>query len=393
MAEAGTTSEPKSGGAGAGDRAQALRAADRQSNLAATVLSLTITGDIVLYLLLPLNAGAFGVSLPEAGVLLAANRLVRIMGYGWVARCFQRYGPRRTCAVAVIGSGISTLGYGLITGVVGLLIMRLMWGLSYAAMNITTQVLATSEASGAARRSGRSRAIVSTCPMIGLLGGAVLSELIGAPAVFLLLGGVAFLALVLVPKLDAGTRATVASRPRVAIPSRLDTWSFVQGLTLDGLFVIGLSVLAAATVPQGAALAAGAALALRYFSEIVLSPVGGSAAERWGAARMLVAFSVLSAVGLALIGFGALWVGALTVVILRGLLQPLPAPVVALQYHGSARVGAIARVATWRDLGAGIGPLLAGALIPVMPSWALYGTAALLLAAVSGAVGVRRQPA
>jgi hypothetical protein len=50
---------------------------------ASFTLALTIPGDTLLYLLLPLNHAVFGVSLTEAGLLLAANRLVRIAGYGW----------------------------------------------------------------------------------------------------------------------------------------------------------------------------------------------------------------------------------------------------------------------------------------------------------------------
>ena len=60
--------------------------ADRESRNASIVLALTLPGDTVRYLLLPLYAATFGVSLPEAGLLLAANRLVRIAGYGWVGR-------------------------------------------------------------------------------------------------------------------------------------------------------------------------------------------------------------------------------------------------------------------------------------------------------------------
>ena len=73
-------------------------------------------------------------------------------------------------------------------------------------------------------------------------------------------------------------------RPRFGLPSRLDLWSFVQGMTLDGLFVLGMSVLAAAAVPDYAALAAGAALALGYIAEILLGPAGGALAERQGRA-------------------------------------------------------------------------------------------------------------
>jgi hypothetical protein len=168
-------------------------------------------------------------------------------------------------------------------------------------------------------------------------------------------------------------------------------WSFVQGLALDGLFVLGLSVLAAAALPQGAALAAGAALALRYASEIALGTAGGALGERFGATRMLVLLSLGSAAGLAAIGFGALWPGALAVVLLRGLLQPLPAPVAAAAAPAAGRVAALARLATWRDLGAGLGPLAAGVLLPVLPPALLYGAAALALTAAS--LALRQTPA
>ncbi len=43
-----------------------------------------------------------------------------------------------------------------------------------------------------------------------------------------------------------------------------------------------------------------------------------------------------------------------------------------------------------RDLGAGVGPLLAGALLPLLPAWLLYGGAAVLLAASAARIGARR---
>ena len=92
--------------------------------------------------------------------------------------------------------------------------------------------------------------------------------------------------------------------------------------------------------------------------------------------------SVAPFVGLMLIGLGgvALWVGAVAVITLRALLQPLPAPVVAEAFPGPARVPALARQATWRDIGAGTGPLVAGFLFPVLPALAIYAGAAGLLA-------------
>ena len=65
-----------------------LKLADRDSRHSAQVLSLCLPSDVVLYLLLPMYAADFGVTLVQAGILLAANRLVRIIGYGWVVRFY-----------------------------------------------------------------------------------------------------------------------------------------------------------------------------------------------------------------------------------------------------------------------------------------------------------------
>src|SRR5438477_10701527 len=94
-----------------------LATADRASRDAALTLGLVLPGDTVLYLLLPLYAAEFGVNLPEAGLLLAANRLVRIAGYGWVARGYERFGPRAACLAAALGAAGSTLGYATLRGV------------------------------------------------------------------------------------------------------------------------------------------------------------------------------------------------------------------------------------------------------------------------------------
>jgi hypothetical protein len=357
--------------------------ADRASRDASVTLGLTLPGDTVLYLLLPLHAAVFGVTLPEAGLLLAANRLVRIAGYGWVARGYHRFGPRAACVAATFGATAATLGYALTTGIIPLLIARLLWGLSFAALNIATQALVTAEAAGAGRRSGRSRAIISTGPMLGLLGGAMLAEIIGPRMVFLALGIIAVMALPVAARLPGGPGQTLRiPGRRLTLPSPLDLWAFVQGLTLDGVFVVGLSVIAVAVSPEGATLAAGVSLALRYVAEIVLGPPGGIVAERWGAKRALVAISLASAVGHAAISADLVWAGVVAVVLLRGLAAPLPALVAAAANPGALRVPAIAGMATWRDLGAGIGPLIAGLVLPLAP-FALYAGAALLLAAMT----------
>lgn len=359
--------------------------ADRHSRDASIVLGLCLPADTVLYLLLPVHAGQFGISLAQAGVLLAANRLVRIAGYGWVARLYAERGDRAVCTLATLASACCALGYALFPGFWLLLAVRLLWGLSYAALNLSTLALATASLSGSAQRTGRSRALIAAGPMLALPAGAWLADLAGPRFIFFILAALALLALPLARRLPAHRRPRSAPQParRIRPPGSLDAWSFMEGLTLDGLFIIGLSLLAQDALPDWALLAAGVLMALRYLSEILLSPLGGRIADRLGAERMLVVLSL--ATSAALVGFGAgwLWACAFLIVVLRALQLPLLAPIVAHRHPGNERIQALASRAVWRDIGAGTGPMLAGLLLPAAPAVLLYGGAALLLSAAA----------
>ena len=94
-----------------------IATADRASRYAALTLALALPGDSVLYLLLAVHAATFGVTLPETGLLLAANRIVRVFGYSWVASFYAHRGPRAACTLAAAGGVLSTLGYATLSGV------------------------------------------------------------------------------------------------------------------------------------------------------------------------------------------------------------------------------------------------------------------------------------
>lgn len=355
--------------------------ADRAARNAAVTLALTLPGDTVLYLLLPIYASDFGVTLPEAGLLLAANRIVRILGNGWIARLYAERGPRLTCMLAAFGSIAAALAYATATGVWPLLVARLVWGLSFSAMNIANQALSTSVADGAARRMGQVRTIIAVGPTIGLLAGALIAYHFGPRVVFLLLAGVACLAPMFAWRLPSSREVTQRPGTRIGWPDAMSVWSFATGFTLDGLFIFGLGLLAAANYPKEAVLAAGCAMALRYAVEILFSTVGGRLGQRFGARPVLIYLTLGAAVSLAMLAAGGLflWLGVVATIVLRALLQTLSAPVVAETYPGLARVPALATNATWRDLGAGLGPLIAGFVFAFAPAWAIYGCAALLL--------------
>jgi len=360
---------------------QAQRTADITSRRAALTLALCLPSDVLLYLLLPMESQAFGITLAQAGVLLAANRLVRIFGYRHVLNFYARHGDRLTCMIAAGAATLCALGNSMLSGFAALLGLRLVWGLCFAALNLSTQVLATAEPTGAARRAGRSRALIALGPMLALPLGGWLTLWAGPRPIFLILAGCCLLGLWMARGLPTvGHDLHSSPGRRFKWPDSVALWSFIEGVALDGLFIFGLSIQAQKLLGGGAVLIAGALMALRYVSEMLLSPLGGRAAQRFGATSMLLLFSFLSA--LALAAFGSYWVivGAAAVLVLRALQLPLVTTLVAERNPGSMRVSALASNAVWRDIGAGLGPLLAGLLLPVAAAPWVFGLAGAAIA-------------
>ncbi|MCQ3033254.1 MFS transporter [Pseudomonas syringae] len=371
--------------------ASAPRTVDVASRRSAIVLALCLPSDVLLYLLLPMHVQAFGISLAQAGVLLAANRLVRIFGYSYVVRFYARHGDRPTVMLAAATAAVCALGNAFISGFWWLLILRLGWGLAYAAMNLSTQVLATSELAGAAHRSGRSRAFIAIGPMIALPLGALISIEYGPRVIFMLLAVAALVGWWLARGLPDTPHVMPAPvGRRFKAPDSVAIWSFIEGVALDGLFIFSLALQVQTVMGGNGVIVAGVLLALRYVSEMVLSPVGGRAADHFGAVRMLVVCSLLTC--LALIAFGSHWLilGAGGVLVLRAVQLPLVTTLVAQRNPGPDRVQALAANAVWRDIGAGIGPLLAGLLLPVTSAVWVYALAGLAVALSAVFCGLRK---
>ncbi|AIZ33065.1 MFS transporter [Pseudomonas parafulva] len=354
--------------------------ADRDSRNAAQVLGLCLPSDVLLYLLLPMYAEDFGVTLAQAGVLLAANRLVRIVGYGWVVRFYARHGDRAACSLAAGAAAVCALGNATLSGFAALLVLRLVWGLCFATFNLSTQTLATAQAQGAARRAGRSRATLSIGPMLALPLGAVMAQAWGPRSVFFVLCISALLGLWRARALPGeGHSIPARSGRRLRLPDSIATWSFIEGVALDGLFIFGLSLYAQVHVGESGVLVAGVLMAVRYLSEMLFSPLGGRLADRFGPLRMLVLLSLATALALLVFASQWLFIGAFFVLLLRALQLPLVMTLVALR-NPHERIQALAGNAVWRDIGAGLGPMLAGLLLPLVPAIWAYGAAALAIA-------------
>ncbi|MBG03046.1 MAG: hypothetical protein CMM59_03100 [Rhodospirillaceae bacterium] len=367
--------------------------------LSSGALSIALLGDTLIYVVLPVNAEAFGVSLFWVGILLAANRIIRTFTYGYVAHFAQRIGLRNLCIIASITSVLSTLSYAYFQGWLPLLAGRLLWGLSYAALLLVTLGYAASDRAKTGTRVGSSRAITQLGPVLALTGGAWLAGVIGAQEVFYVCGLLSLIALPLswlLPARQEGAARTPQPRPgMLPKPDRLDMLIFWFGVGADGIFVVTMTImLAQQTTLEVAMLSGGALLAGRHVAGIIMAPAAGIVADRVGVQRPLVAMSALLIGGLFAIGFGWFAIGAVAVIVSRGALASL-FPAAVTHFSETGVMQPLARNQTWRDVGAAVGPIAAGALLGTMSPEQMHlvigGVCAAALAFLMAAPAWRRK--
>lgn len=350
----------------------------------ATVLGLAWMGDALIYVVMPLHAAAFGIALPWVGLVLSLNRLVRIVGYGWIEPLSRRAGLRTLMIAGAGAAAVSTLTYGVASGIVALLAARFLWGVCWGVLNVLTTIYALTAGPGEGRNVGWSRAVSAIPPTLALSLGAWLATWLGPQEVFVVLGlmSLAGVPVALTLPAIADRRAPDAlpagSRWR---PSSLNILFFTLALAVDGVFRTTLSLLLApAFGTQSALLGAGLLLATQGAIAAIMSAVGGVFVDRFGAPRILVVCVTTIVLGLGGVAAGSLYPAAAVIVLARATLVSV-GPVLAIAERGGSRVERLAAFATWADCGLAVGPLVAGLLYGRVGFPVLYAGLGSLLAA------------
>ena len=97
-------------------------------------IGLSILGDSFLYGNLPIEAENLGIALPLVGVLLSANRLVRLISNTWASSLFEKFGPRQPFIASTVLALITTALYGAGWGFMVFLLARMGWGIAWSAL-------------------------------------------------------------------------------------------------------------------------------------------------------------------------------------------------------------------------------------------------------------------
>ena len=96
--------------------------------LVSIITALALLGDALLYSILPLYAGSLGISTFMVGVLLSANRWVRLATNTWAARSFARWDFSGIMLAVVLLTALSTAVYAFPLGAALFFLARIIWG-------------------------------------------------------------------------------------------------------------------------------------------------------------------------------------------------------------------------------------------------------------------------
>jgi DHA1 family inner membrane transport protein len=367
------------------------RATLRNTLITAACLGIVWAGDVAIYVVLPLYAAAFGLDALAVGLLLSVNRVVRILGYGWVAPLARRYGAKALTAVACLAAAVSTLGYGLLEGFALLFAARVLWGGAWGVINLMMNAYAYGDGRNAGTRVGLSRAVSSVGAFLALLSVGPLCLSVGPHQAFTIYGVLGLAAFPLALALSPTVAAPADARaPRRWIPSDLNVLFFTLALAADGVLGATVSLLLVEYMPAAAAIVgASLLLAFQRLAHIVLALFSGPVADRIGAGRLLLPCSLVVALGLAAIALGHVYTGTITAIVARALLTTV-SPVLAAQ-RSPDRIGALASFATWSDVGLAAGAFLGTVGISAIGLVPVYATLAVLVAGMALFHHVRAQ--
>ncbi len=420
------------------------RLAPRRALMITAIVATVIMGDAMIYNVLPSNVGSFGVAVGLVGVLLSANRFVRLASNPLAAYLLERFGAARPLLASIVIALVSTVMLGVAKGFALLLLARVLWGVSFSILRLTGYLVVLEE--GEDGRRGRLMGVFSggirVGSLVAVLLGGILFDVMGRGPSFLIIAAIGLLSIpaflelvrssrssdVVEAETGGGARQNTAASDEESVGRRLwnlvvpsvpgmdagqrykllvayfTTFSFY--LVMGGVLISTLGFylrerlgdeVAIAGLVVGIATLNGLLLAVRLMSDVA-GPFLGYLGDKFGHERIPIVAIPTCVAALLLMAFHApaLWAFVWLPVAFMG----VTGAIISL----NAAVGGMApvrrrpqvmsRLASWQDLGFASGPLLAYAALGSVSLTTIYvvGACILLIALASQTLAFVRHP-
>ena len=158
-----------------------LRRPSRTTVFTATATALSILGDQALYALLPLFFQEIGLLPIQVGILLSANRWVRLLTNHLAERLVDRFPVNLMLVLSLALGALLSLAYAYISSFLVLLVARCLWGLCWSFIrHISVMGVASStEPQNLGQIMGFYNGITNIGSVLGIVLGGILFDLIG----------------------------------------------------------------------------------------------------------------------------------------------------------------------------------------------------------------------
>jgi len=367
--------------------------------------------------ILPIAGVRMGLSVAFIGVILAANRAMRIIASPTIGVAADRFGGRRTLlvglALQIVVMGLYTLGILTRRPGVFFLVGRLVHGPASAGVFVSAQALAL-QAGGVSHggsAAGTVRAAIVLGIPVGLLVGGLLSDAVGDAATFEVAAVGMMVALVaawaLVPDLRVSTkgRSPLGETLRAMRDRRLlavGALNFVLSFSAGGMVLTTLALLVherhLVLLGRNEQGTAGMLMGCMTIVDVLTTPVAGRLGDRWHAHARVAALSVALLVpGLLLVGLSSGVQGVLAGIAVVGLgaagLGPSLLAIMGAIVPRERRGTGAGLLQLCGDVGGMLGPLVGTALLAGSTSLPYVGTAALIMCSLVPAAWLARTEA
>jgi MFS family permease len=363
---------------------------------------LSLIGDSSLYTVLPTHVSDAGIPLASVGILLSANRFIRLILNGPAGLAYDRW-PRRPLFIAALLIGAcSTAIYALTKGFWPLLAGRLLWGLAWAGIWVggNTIILDLSQGHTRGRWVGVYQVSFFLGASSGAMAGGLLTDWLGYHSAMGIGAGLTFagalFAMLFLPETSRvrqepfGLEKTPSSPVLPAASRRAELLSAIalQGVNrlviagmLSSTFALLLFEKIGASIELaghsiGVASLTGIGLGTSYLVSMLSAPIMGGLSDRvhnrWQAAAGGLAPGLA---GLGLLALGSplsILFGLPLTAFAGGSNQGLSTAIVGDLSSEQRRGRQMGILFTAGDLASAVGPPLAYALIPLLGLKGIY---------------------
>jgi len=361
--------------------------------------ALSLVGDTTLYAVLPTHTVEAGIALGSVGIILSANRAVRVLLNGPAGLAYDRWPRRRLFVPALFVGALSTAVYAATRGFWPLLVGRLLWGLAWSGIWVggATVILDVTTVHDRGRWMGLYQTWFFLGAGLGAFAGGLLTDSVGyATAMWIGAGLTAaggLVALFSLPETrptqpTAGNSpagdGTVSVGPGLRAHRGLWVAASLQGI--NRFVIAGVLTATAGLLVQdrlrptslglGVATLTGALAAGRTLLSMAAAPLVGTTSDRLGSRwRVTVWALALGAVSMLLISRRApvaILAGILMGAVASGGVQSLVTALTGDVAGQAQRGRAIGLLHTAGDLGSALGPPVAYALQPAIGLSGVY---------------------